>query len=227
MLLLAFILPDHITEIAWLLTLAVSEIPTLNKAVMAADVFLLFTASWPVVILSSRDWGWGSCKNESFLFISFSSSAHDLVLLMTGEGILLTVLIAKTQFNGPSRAGAVSRQLQSRHRFSICVCWLGLPNGFIPFLTILGGFDIAVLLLHNKPEMSVKLRGHLYAFPTAFPYFFLVSRSAFPVPEQWSSILDICARWFHEGIGREFQNFSVMHLNFYVFLFSSNKGGKV
>lgn len=42
MLLLAFILPDHITEIAWLLTLAVSEIPALNKAVMAADVFFLW-----------------------------------------------------------------------------------------------------------------------------------------------------------------------------------------
>lgn len=41
MLLLAFILPDHITEIAWLLTLAGSEIPAMNKAVMATDVFLL------------------------------------------------------------------------------------------------------------------------------------------------------------------------------------------
>ena len=171
--------------------------------------------------------------DEEVAKMSPSFLYHSLRLHMTlfywwlVKGILLTVLIAKTQFNGPSRAGAVSRQLQSRHRFSICVCCLGRPNGCIPFLTILGGFDIAVLLLHNKPEMSVKLRGHLYAFPTVFPYFFLVSRSAFPVPEQWSSILDICARWFHEGIGREFQNFSVMHLNFYVFLFSSNKGGKV
>lgn len=185
---------------------------------MVANVFLL-TASWPIVILSSRDWGWGSCKNEIFLFISFSFSAHDIVLLMTSEGILFTVLIVKTQFNGSSRAGAVSRQVQSRHQFSVCVYWLGLLNGCIPFLKILGGFDTAILLLHSKPEMLVKFRRHPYAFSTVFPYFFLVSRSAFPIPQQWSLLLGICARWFHEGVGREFQNFSVMHLNFCVLNF--------
>ena len=233
MLLLVFILPNYITEISWLLILAVSEITHTEQCSDGCQcVFAYCFLAHRYVVFQ----GLGMRKFQKwalpFYIILFFCTWHCFIddwwiLLMTGEGMLLTVLVAKTQFNGSSTAGAVSRQFQSRHQFSVCVYWLGLLNGCIPFLKIREGFDTALLLLHSKPEMSVKLSRHPSAFSTVFPYFLLVSRSAFPVLEQWSLILGICARWFHEGRGREFQNFSVMHLNFCVLLFSSNKWGKL
>lgn len=102
MLLLALVLPDYITEISWLLILAVSEIThTENcsygwKLVFAYCILASHcTALWWVEMRRLQ-------KSESLLLVSFSLSTYGVVLLTTDERMLVTILIAKTQFNGPS-----------------------------------------------------------------------------------------------------------------------------